>query len=239
MDSTRFYRLFYSLCATLFCLGYSLLFASQASALTPIQNKAVTELMGSPTPLWFVDSQTYSDGGTTLGSYAPRQDKYVTFRYTRNEKGHLAHFALKHHLALPGDHACVAQEKVIAYQHPQLGAFSLCSSVTPRSPNFVTVRAFAHDQKAPYLQVQYVGPVADLMPLMNSIKRLPRTAQASSSVRSSALAVSRAFYPQKKQVQFSWPGYALGDEQLFGENPPKCPNGVGSITKRFRILLRT
>lgn len=219
---TPFYRLGYTLCLIICCHLLSTLQVRAASSLTPIQSQAITDLMGSQTPLWFVDTQTYGDGGTTVGSYAPRQDKYVTFRYTRKEKGHLAHFALKQHSTLPGDYACLAKEKVIAYQHPQLGAFSLCSSVTPGSPNFVTVRAFAQAQKSPYLQVQYVGPVADLMPLMGAIRRLP-TAQASSGGHSSALAISRTFYPVKKQVSFNWPGYALGDEQLFWGKPTQAP----------------
>lgn len=221
--SMRYFLIFNTIfCSTAF---WGLLFFMPAKALTATQSQSIAQVLGADTPLWYVDTSSYQDGGMTLGTHTPSQDKYLILRYVRKEKGHIAHFSLEHHMTSLGEAKCRAQEKTIPYQHAQLGAMILCSSVRPRTPNFVSVRArVRNQQRAPHLEIQYIGPVADLIPLMSAIKRLPiGDHSGTSSSKLSALEASRPFYPQNKQAQLTWPGYALGDEQLFWSKPTQAP----------------
>lgn len=192
-----------------------------AQAMGANQAQAIAALLGAQTPLWTLNNPGYKQGGMTLGYYAPTQDRYLTLRYTRQEKGHLAHISLSHHTHYPKDADCLSREKAIAYQHPQLGAWTLCSSVNPHHPEFVMVRAFALNQKAPYLQISFVGPVNDLIPLMGSFQALPMPAQQWPSASLASLATR--FYPSSQQVYWRNPAYAPGDYQLFWKDDKSPP----------------
>ena len=112
----------------------------------------------------------------------------------------------------------------------------MCSKAVPRTPNFVSVRAIVKNQNAPYLTLQYIGPAADLIPLMGGIKRLPIDSSSSSWGDLSALEASHAFYPQNKQLQLTWPGYALGDEQLFWGKSTSSPQWTRVYHKAIPYL---
>lgn len=207
----------------LFIIG--LFLSPDAYALSTAQQQATAALMGAHTPLWFIeDLGDYQPAGLTLNHHAPTQDRVLTLRYARKEKKQIAHLAISHHTRIPRDAQCLPKEKVIPYQHPQLGAWNLCSSINPHHPKFVIVRAFAREQSAPYLQLNFVGPASDLMPLMGKLKRIPTPTHHWPT--SQMLSIATRFYPPSQQLYWQSKGYAAGDSQLFWKDEKSSPQWI-------------